>query len=402
MKKRILLITGHFPPENSGGVGRPFSLYKYLPHNGFDVWVITKNIGRTSRNEKNVFRTESFINWRKSSFFSKKALNRYVTLPGFKLGLDFSDALWRKTAFEQACKIIEREKIDVIYATFPPGEAFQIAIQLKKKYSIPLVSEFRDGLLFEPIYPKRFLSDKLYKKTEQAIVANSEFIITIGKNLSNYFIKQYPDKKVFTVYNGYLKKEFQNINITNKPFNAIKIAHFGSFGYSKKRDTAPLYNALLQLQKEKLISSKNFELALIGRYKKSEKLEIDKLDLNDIVKFYPPFANKQKGYQFLTTNFNYFLVYGLEGDTTLIGSKVFDYMMLNKPVIGICKGNEVENIIKQTNIGLVSGFDMASIYNTIHVVIKNQLRFSPNAEQIKLFSREMQAMQIGQYISKIF
>ncbi|MBA2562583.1 MAG: hypothetical protein H0V14_06650, partial [Chitinophagaceae bacterium] len=77
---KILLLTGHFPPEESGGIGRPYSLYKYLPDNGIDVRVVTKNLFGILPEEKNVYRYDSFGSWRKSSWLSKKVFFKMISL----------------------------------------------------------------------------------------------------------------------------------------------------------------------------------------------------------------------------------------------------------------------------------------------------------------------------------
>ena len=67
--KTLLLITDHFPPEQSGATGRTYSLYKYLPQFGFKVIVITISTYGRLDHEKNIYRFDSEHEWQKQGYF---------------------------------------------------------------------------------------------------------------------------------------------------------------------------------------------------------------------------------------------------------------------------------------------------------------------------------------------
>jgi hypothetical protein len=74
---------------------------------------------------------------------------------------------------------------------------------------------------------------------------------------------------------------------------------------------------------------------------------------------------------------------------------------MNKPILGICKGNEAENIIQDTSTGLVCDFDVNSIANMFREFLANKDVFNPDISKINLFNRKSQAQQIGKIISKV-
>ncbi len=400
-KINILLISSHFPPENSGGTSRPYSLFKYLPGFGVNVFVITKKKPAQPGNEANIFRFDSFINWRSQHIFSFKRWYRYYTLFGFKLFHMHADTFWYKSVLKNIDCIIKEHNIHLIYATYPETESLQIGVRLKKKYKIPLLLEFRDGLVFEPV---KMNANRIQKKQilnlEKQSVNNAAGIITIGENLSNYF-KQMYQVNVDTVYNGYDSDDFIEADATEFfQGSKIKVVHFGGLNASRSSNRNNLFLALKKLLDDNKINNTNFELHFIGNITEKEKMLAQQSGLNDLIIFTPQ-MEKSAGFCKIKQEFNYVLFYGVKDNTTIISSKLPEYMRLGKPVLGICKGNEAEDIIRKSGIGEVCDFDVQSIYDLFSNAMNQKITFNPDIEFIKLFDRKKQAAQISVIIKRI-
>ena len=52
---------------------------------------------------------------------------------------------------------IEEYSPDVILATFPPQENLMVGMEISKRYNIPLIIDFRDGMVFEALGVEPFL-----------------------------------------------------------------------------------------------------------------------------------------------------------------------------------------------------------------------------------------------------
>lgn len=397
----VLLIAGHFPPESSGGTGRPYSLYKYLPQFGINVNVITKNSYGNLVDEVNVNRFDSFVDWRKSKFFSIKYLRRITSFIGYKFFHIYPDTWWLNQVLKNIGQIIEDQNIELVYVTYPSAEAIRIGLEIKRTHNIKLITEFRDGLVFEPVVSGNNFLQKIFTGVlEKQVVEKSELIITIGNTISEYFKERYQLKNVQTVYNGFDDHDFNEILFDQyhdpEPFK-IKIANFGSLSASRKGERDEMFIALRRLKKEAKLIAANFELSLIGRITEAERLMISKYGLEDLIKVYPPMP-KKLGLKHLYLNFNYLLFYGVKGEKSIISSKLLEYINLKKPIIGICKGNEAERIISETATGIVCDFDVESIYATFVKVLEGGVDYKPNLELIRTFSRERQAEQISKIL----
>ena len=178
------------------------------------------------------------------------------------------------------------------------------------------------------------------------------------------------------------------------------IAYFGKFNESKTRDIIPLLKGLVKLKNDNKIDSSNFELSLIGTYNKQENNLIEKNKLNDIIKIYQP-VDKISGLKKLAAKYHFLLLYGVKGECSIISSKIFEYIKLNKPIIGICKGNESEEIIQKTQTGEIADFTEGSIVQIFNKFLNDQYHFKPNINEIKKYDRKEQAKKISQILDSI-
>jgi hypothetical protein len=398
---KILLLTGHFPPEQSGGVGRPYSLYKYLPDHGIRVSVITKNLHGILPNEKNIYRYDSFGSWRNSPWLSKKVLFKIISLLKNKIyGVNY-DGWWVKEVLKHVNDYNKLKDIDLIYASFPGPEVLEAALKLKANLQIPLITEFRDGLAFEPVVNNpNFFQKIIMSRLEKRIINVSNAIVTIGQRLSDYFIQTYK-RKVFTIYNGYEESDLESsVNYETKNKTKKYIVHFGSLSASRKTVRDGLFKSLKYLKSRKIIYQDNFGLLFIGNISNHEKKEIATYDLNDVITFLPQ-MDKKEGFSFITKHADYLLLYGLPNKTTIISSKLPEYIKLNKPIIGICKGNEAELIIQRTGTGEVCDFDENSIEPLLMKALNREIYYEPDYTEIAKFNRRYQAREIAQIIKDV-
>jgi glycosyltransferase involved in cell wall biosynthesis len=399
----VLLITQHFPPENSGGIGRPYSLYKYLPKYDLNVIVVTVDSYGCLENEQNVYRYASFYNWRNKPFFSLIRILKMMSLILTRTISMDTDLYWYYTAKKEVKKLIKKQRIDILYVTFPSIETLKLGYKFSKKYEIPLITEFRDGLTFESILGNQNVFKKCQlEQLEKKVVQCSRVIITIGNNLSGFFIKKYPISRIHTVFNGFDISDFVLAdNVIRQDKDKIRIANFGSLGQTKKSDRQNLFIVLRYLYQKQIIREDNFELSFIGRYSDDEKNRILSYGVGNCINFLP-LMSKKDGLVYVKQHFNHVLFYGVPNETTIISSKLLEYLRLGLPIIGICKGNEASEIIEKTGTGEVCDFDEVSITKLFLKIIQHEgIRFNPNQEEIAKFDREYQAGQIAHIIKDV-
>jgi len=85
----VLILAYSFPPEQSGGTGRPFSLYQHLPSYDVKPCVVTITHNQAENSSNNIFRFDSLQRRENISNFDKKfffrIVNKFIKYFGFYL-----------------------------------------------------------------------------------------------------------------------------------------------------------------------------------------------------------------------------------------------------------------------------------------------------------------------------
>lgn len=399
---KVLLLSYYFSPQINGGVPRPVSMLRYLPRFGLQLRVITAAPGSTHGDDARVVRTASLGHRRAADSVLVDFLWRSLRFSLKGTGWpDVRDLKWERTTMDAIEELVRQGQVDVLYATFPSYSALRLGYRAAQRFALPLVVEFRDGLTYEPVGKANPLCSHFTRRFEQRLAAQSSLIITIGKELSRYYRATYPGARVETVFNGYDPADFEGIGeISSPPRGTKKIFSFGSFAESRARNVRPLFTALRRCMEDGLLRPGSVEIALVGSLSKTEKRLVKEFGLSEVVKTHPK-MDRTAGFAWMKREASHLLFYGVEGSSTVILTKLLEYLHLGIPVLGICKGNEAEAIIRATGVGEVCGFDEESIYQLLKKASQDHVAFQPIEKEIEKFSRLRQAGEIAGLLTKI-
>lgn len=229
-----------------GGVQRTAKFAKYLHHFGWQPHVLTVTpkmylamdncllhemeeanvkIYRTGSGEVNggASKVVKFKNDSNRKFLSN--LSQTFLIPDSKI-------LWKSKALELADKIIKENNIDIIYSTAPPYTDFLIACELKEKYSIPIVLDYRDSWID---CPNNFyatpLHKNIHKKMETHVLEYSDKLFTINTRIKELIIQRYPfvkDEDVTVIPQGFDPEDFSK-HVPDSERKNFRISYSGSF-----------------------------------------------------------------------------------------------------------------------------------------------------------------------------
>lgn len=285
-----------------GGVQRTAKFAKYLGQYDWKPFVLTVNpkvylasdyclLNEVEKAGVKIYRTgkngngEKSTNGHKVFKFKNDSNRKLLSNISQTFLIPDSKIFWKTSAVELASKIITEEKIDLIYATAPPYTDFLIACELKNKFGLPLVLDYRDSWID---CPNNFyltpLHKSKHKKMETGVLKNADKIITINDRIKELIHLRYPfveDEKVSVIPQGFDPEDFENHNISGS--NAkMRITYSGSFlnYYTPKYFLDGLKMAIDKVPEVK----DNIEACFIGTFPDEYKEYINKLGLNDAVK----------------------------------------------------------------------------------------------------------------------
>ena len=408
----ILLIAYYYPPINSGGSVRPEKMAKYLSKFGHNITILTQSYKKTDFTQKNIIRIYDISNNK-----DRKGINKikWLFLRSFTeilnlLGIYYSIySLWKRNVIKYDKKIIEQVNPDIIITTYPPVETLEIGLLFSKKYKIPLISDFRDGLLFEPIEKKRIKKYKCirekYKKIEKETAVQSDAIITIAHPITDYFKNMYKTKSM-TIFTGFDPDDFKNLPLDIKlDHSKFNIVFTGGFSLAEKFNRVDyFFESIRILIKKNPELTKKIRIHLIGNYTKKELNSLKELINKNIIVCHG-FVKRKIALAF-QKEADILLIITLPDRKSSTSTKIFEYIYSKKPILGLTHKTVLADIIKDTKTGwIVHPQKPKEISNLIfELVTKPDLcnAIAPDSQKIKNYSTESQLKNLDILLRNIF
>ena len=390
-KINLLFITQYFYPDLTAAAFRSFSIYKVLSEKGINVTVITtfphRSDVKINSKLKNVRRIKIKRGNSESIFYY----------------LEF---------FLKALPLIIREAIksNIIFATSPPitvaVEALLVSKILRKKFILDIRDLWPDTIVDVGKLKRHGLMYFLLKFIEKFIYTRADYISCVSKEMSNYILKY--NKNITVVYNGvfyedYIKfcKADQTLPKGNDNKVSLNIYYAGNVGLAQK------FDFLLQVA-NKLNPSREFIFHIIGRGVQLEKYKdfVRKHSLNNV--FFHKQMEREILLKYLLKEADALLLTVNDGwsFTKTIPSKLFDYLLLRKPILYHLSG-EGDSILKMTKSAIKFKLTPEDFLAAIYKLKANftELRINSltkNCRILKKFIREKENQKLLDIIKDLF
>jgi glycosyltransferase involved in cell wall biosynthesis len=397
---RILIISQYFKPDITAAAFRISDLVDYLKDHGHNVLLITGYPHKSVVQNYN-YSTERDIVRIKIPDVKKKGFISY-----FKHYFSFMlQSTW------QAYKN-KKWQYDIIFVSSPPLFVGYGGIWLQRLINKPLVVEIRDiwpdsavaaGQLKENTIIYRFARyiEKLIYKKARAIAA-------VSQPMANY-VSDYRKDEITVCYNGVnLEKILDRKNHNehrNKEDKNFTIAYTGNIGLCQAVEI--LIDAGILIKRENI---ENIRIRIIGGGMQNSNLQNKalKYHLENVIKFEGPYP---KDYLDKIIDEEVDILFlNLEDHPALhktIPSKLFDYLLFEKPVIYGIYG-EGKDILDSLGIG--ENFlpnSPESLLKAIQGTIKDYDKYQSRAKKLNLilleqrFSREINFRKLVEVMSGI-
>lgn len=363
--KKVLIISYHALPFDVVASYRTKAYTDYFSEHNLQPTLITH------RWEKNAFGTWLFHNKRDDVIEEKTNNYRVIRLPRPKEAkspnIFFTVFHWLKGNFdlhlnksyqifkEYIFKHLETNNYDLVISIFSPHYHLKLAYEIKKKFHIPYILDFRDlwdnQMVTDSYSPsfKKKVQDKFLKYYWSQWLNNCLFFSTTSDKWLN-FLQGISKSKGIKVRNGHELKRFHDSTATDK----FRIAYFGRlYPYQELDLMIDGINKFISNNK----SIKDFEILLIGIKNVGEfdGAAIFEKKINNKFLKKINYLPKAELLSLAKRKVNLFILPNLKEDNGSFFVKLFDYIALKKPVIlAPANGSENDEIIKNTSSGLVS------------------------------------------------
>jgi len=393
-RKRVLIIAYYFPPMGLSGVQRTLKFAKYLPPLGWKPTVLTVTptgyfaqdeslLGEVESAGIEVIRTGSLDPTR--AFSKRNNAPVVVKMPSepFRKLLNITSQIffipdnkigWKRRALRAALAFMEREKVDLIFATAPPYTDFLIGAELQRKTGIPLVVDYRDAWYDNP-YHFYFtpLHRYLHARLEKRVLRAANKIITINRRIKELLLRRYRFLRyddVLIVPQGYDPSDF-NVDSEALPRTPkMRFTYAGTFidKRSPKFFLRALKNALARTPEMR----GNIEACFLGNFREENRKLVTALGLEDVVNVVGYKGHAETARYLLASDVLWLIIGEGKGEDMMSTGKLFDYIGARKPILGCVPEGVARTVIRESKAGNVtSPYDEHEIEQAIQKLYRD-------------------------------
>lgn len=438
-RKRLLLVSYHFPPVGGAGVQRPVKFVKHLRRFGWDVSVLMAANPSVPVFDDSLLsdipdetHLEKARTWEPDYSLKKNMATQNQTSPsanilssiksrcrktvkagaGLLLQPD-AQILWYPNAFKAGKKLLKNVHHDAIMATAPPYSNLILASKLKKRFHLPLVSDFRDEWDLSSKYLENHQQDRISNliqmRLQKSVMHHSDAIVATTQASTERLIDRAHQFRTDAIgrciYNGFDQDDFlhleelQNSSVEQKKF---RIVYTGTLW--NLTTVEPLINAIESIHQDQPEVLKNLELQFIGR-KTSEQLALlERLHQTNCTLINEEYcAHHEALKKMATADALCLLLSDVEGANRVAPAKLFEYLAIKREILSITPEGETA--------GILNGFwpegnfranDTAGIVRWLMDRLSGLTASSiSNPQQINQFNRESQSGQLAELLNEL-
>jgi len=430
--KKVLIIAYYFPPSGGAGVQRILKFVKYLPLFGWEPIVLTVNeeadfpirdyslslevaenvkvirtkifepyqlyrrfTGKKSGEATDIIRTTEpdhqtlktrFIEWVRATFFIPDAR-----------------CYWPQHAVKAGLKLIQEEKIDLIFSSSSPNTCHLIGRELKRRTGLPWVADFRDAWIWLST-PKRWWVPKLIDtKMEQSVLLEADRVVAstfgVGQDLMGRINEADLNPAKFSIItNGWDEDDFKDRDESIKSDKFV-ITHTGAL-YDKRSPVNILEAAESLFIKHPEIR-KDFLFRFVGRTDPRYMACFSRFE--DCVELIPYVPHKKSVQYLLISDVLLLLIDTAGVSKNILTGKIFEYFGADRPVLALAPEGDAADLLSKGEAGtIVDPSDLQAIEGALYSLYGKWKDNSLADNKKAGFARSFERKQLTKLLAEIF
>ncbi len=380
---RVLITTYYFPPAGGAGVQRTLKFVKYLREFGWEPVVLTaRDADYPARDETliaeipegvKIYRAPLFEPYRLYRRFTGKSADAATDIATLtrdargaqkwserlsefiRAALFVPDArmTWLCPAFYLGRKILQAEKIDLLFSSAPPYTTHLIGRRLKRASGLPWVADFRDswiGWLSTPPWrpaPARALEFRM----EKNVLAQADRILTVSAGVEEDLLSRHPelrDARWRCLPNGFDAADLAGIQPKAKTPGFTLIYTGSLYG---NRNPRSLLRALEQLLAESFAPLERLHIRLVGRSGEAILQEIAASPAGRFFEYIPYVSHAESLQYLLAADAALLIIDDAPANRGILTGKLFEYIGARLPILALAPEGDASALIRQHHLG---------------------------------------------------
>lgn len=262
---------------------------------------------------------------------------------------------WHGPAVKEGSRLLESEPIRAIISSGPPHSAHLIARDLKRKYGIPWIMDFRDAWMCNPWREIDGLPrwrNWIDARLEKSCIVLADAVVCVAEEMRADFTYMYPDapaSRFVTITNGFDLAELSSAASEPAPARRLCL-HLGSLYGDRKIDN--FCRALSQLVLRGEIDPASFHVLFVGTLE-NEFIDAARQSAPELVDAgvieFRSTVSWEEGQRLLMRASGALLVQGHHQQT--LPAKLFEYIAAGKRVFAVVNGGAIGRVLDELNIG---------------------------------------------------
>ncbi len=388
----MLIITYYWPPSGGGGVQRWLKFTKYFQEKGWQPIVyVPENAEYPATDEKlsaeihESVRVISQPIWEPYALYKKftardkdaKIATGFTSEKGkistaekvsrwVRGNLFIPDArkFWIKPSVKYLSNFIREHEVNAVISTGPPHSMHLIAQQLRRKFKIPWIADFRDPWTTIDYVQELSLTKSSKNKHDQletAVLTEAQKVIVVGKSMKDEFSHKVSSSNIEVVPNGYDEDDFtEGKKELDEKFS---MAHIGSF--SPSRNIQAFWQALSELAKDDSVFKNDLQVKLIGAVDGSVYQSIGQFGLEEQVESLGYMAHDEVLNHTLGSQVLLLFINRTHNAKSILTGKVFEYLKSGRPLLTIAPPDgDLAELLEKVEADSIIDYDEISDIKT--------------------------------------
>jgi|GEM_PF-302136 len=412
--KRLLIVTGTFPPRSLVGGLRPAMFAKYLPEFGWETYVLTRewpadDLAQNCKMEipglppeENIHRITISKQNEIQSIVERRSIDKFMLMIHPEMGhppgvaekmMKISPSIWPE------------KKFDAILATMPDLWTLRVARELSCLRGIPWVADLRD------IYEQekgihgslrdRFLHLRL-KLRRDRLLSSASLVLTVS-DWHARIMRTKISCKVEPLLNGYDPDLFMDpklLPLTKK----FRISYMGRILNLWYRDPSLFFKAVDMLLERKVIGKDEMSIDFYGAENELLREIIRNHSCASMINIQPR-VNHDEVINILRQS-TVLLSLMNKGRRGILTTKIFEYLPVGRPILHVLGDEaELDQILNDTGAG-ISCHSIEEVISTLEDWIgqwrlTGMVRSEARSEKIDNYSRKNQAQLLAGLLGQV-